>query len=145
MKTSPACHEALTDHISSLTAFPLIFCRTSNICLLFAPGCTCTQDLLLSSTSRFVGQRSFVAYKTLIAGYFLFWCIWWPDADGVSIFEYLTYWTFYVGTLCEYVAQAIGCCKVTQTTTTCNVSKQSSKSSYRYMKTSVRKIPQQGS
>lgn len=64
--------------------------------------CSYMQDPVLASTSRFIGQQSFVVYKAMVAIYFVFWCIWWPVLDGIAIYEYLTYWSFYLGSACEY-------------------------------------------
>lgn len=63
--------------------------------------CTIVQDALLASTSRLLGQGHFVTYKTVTTLYFFFWCIWWPYSNGDDIWEFVTYWSFYVSNVCE--------------------------------------------
>lgn len=53
--------------------------------------------------SRFLGQSAFRLYKFILAVYFLFWCVYWPAGEGVTdAGQFVTYWTFYVGAICEF-------------------------------------------
>lgn len=62
------------------------------------------QVATLASTSRFISQAPFVLYKGLLCTFYLFWCVRWPLADYTDIFLFVTYWTWYIGALCECTA-----------------------------------------
>lgn len=57
---------------------------------------------LRAGTSRFLGPCSFILYKFLASIYGLFWCVWWPMYDEIETYLPLNFWTFYVGTACEF-------------------------------------------
>lgn len=63
------------------------------------------QVAALACTSRFIPQLPFTVYKGLVAAFFVFWCVRWPVVDYTSIFLFVTYWTWYMGGICEWSSQ----------------------------------------
>ncbi|CAM9875004.1 unnamed protein product, partial [Scytosiphon promiscuus] len=51
---------------------------------------------LLLGTSRFLSQPTFIVYKAVLGGYYLFWAVYWPKVEGFSkqAVHQLTFWTW---------------------------------------------------
>lgn len=62
------------------------------------------QDPARATTSRFLSPRGFLCYKILATLYFVFWSVYWPVEEKIDdAHEFVTYWAWYMGTVCEFV------------------------------------------
>jgi len=60
------------------------------------------QSPVRATSSRFLSRRGFLLWRILLAAYFLFWSIFWPFVEGVDdAHEFVTYWAWYMATICE--------------------------------------------
>lgn len=77
---------------------------TSKICYVCIPPRHNSQDAVRATSSRFLSRCCFISYKMFLTTYFVFWTIYWPTEDNVDdAYLYVTYWTFYITAICEYI------------------------------------------
>lgn len=84
--------------LASICLLQALRCCHAWLCAMRLP---LTQDRVLAKTSRLLPQTVFALYKVILAMYGIFWCIYWPAVKHFFVYKWVTFWTFYVGTVCE--------------------------------------------